>query len=118
MIDTIRTFSDCPYILGPIAFAISVNDGFQATLTQWITRYISVYLWLPVSDLFSSILARIQVLCCKGYSGAIRPHLRNPIAAIQCTYFYDNRYHRLLHHPHRIKLDYSGGRNGQYEPEY
>ncbi|MCS2592334.1 conjugative transposon protein TraJ [Bacteroides thetaiotaomicron] len=61
-------------ILGPIAFAISVYDGFQATLTQWITRYISVYLWLPVSDLFSSILARIQVLMLqKGYSGTIRP---------------------------------------------
>ena len=28
-------------------------------------RYISVYLWLPVSDLFSSILARIQVLMLK-----------------------------------------------------
>ena len=25
-------------------------------------RYISIYLWLPVSDLFSSVLARIQVL--------------------------------------------------------
>jgi conjugative transposon TraJ protein len=49
-------------MLGPIAFAISVYDGFQSTLTQWIARYISVYLWLPVSDLFSSILARIQVL--------------------------------------------------------
>ena len=63
MIDTIRTFFLIVLaILCPIAFAISVYDGFQATLTQWITRYISVYLWLPVSDLFSSILARIQVL--------------------------------------------------------
>ena len=63
MIDTIRTFFLIVLaILGPIAFAISVYDGFQATLTQWITRYISVYLWLPISDLFSSILARIQVL--------------------------------------------------------
>jgi conjugative transposon TraJ protein len=49
-------------ILGPIAFAISVYDGFQATMTQWITRYVAVYFWLPVSDLFSCILARIQVL--------------------------------------------------------
>jgi len=49
-------------ILGPLAFAISVWDGFQSTLTQWITRYISVYLWLPVSDLFSTILARLQSL--------------------------------------------------------
>ena len=63
VIDTIRTFYLIVLaILGPIAFAISVYDGFQSTLTQWITRYISVYLWLPVSDLFSSILARIQVL--------------------------------------------------------
>ena len=63
VIDTIRTFFLIVLsILGPIAFAISVYDAFQATLTQWITRYISVYLWLPVSDLFSSILARIQVL--------------------------------------------------------
>jgi conjugative transposon TraJ protein len=63
VIDTIRTFFLIVLaILGPIAFAISVYDGFQSTLTAWISRYISVYLWLPVSDLFSSILARIQVL--------------------------------------------------------
>ena len=63
VIDTIRTFFLIVLsILGPITFAISVYDGFQSTLTQWITRYISVYMWLPVSDLFSSVLARIQVL--------------------------------------------------------
>jgi len=63
VIDTIRTFFLIVLaILGPIAFAISVYDGFGSTLTQWISRYISVYLWLPVSDLFSSILARIEVL--------------------------------------------------------
>ncbi|MDR2764859.1 MAG: conjugative transposon protein TraJ [Tannerella sp.] len=63
VIDTIRTFFLIVLaILGPIAFAISVYDGFQSTLTAWISRYVSVYLWLPVSDLFSSILAKIQVL--------------------------------------------------------
>ncbi|HFK5537011.1 conjugative transposon protein TraJ [Elizabethkingia anophelis] len=63
VIDTIRTFFLIVLsILGPIAFAISVWDGFQSTLTQWLTRYISVYLWLPVSDMFSSMLARIQSL--------------------------------------------------------
>ena len=66
VIDTIRTFFLIVLaILGPIAFAISVYDGFQSTLTQWITRYISVYFWLPVSDLFSCILAKIQVLMLK-----------------------------------------------------
>ena len=59
VIDTIRVVLA---ILGPIAFAISVWDGFQSTLTQWICRYIQVYLWLPVSDMFSTILAKIQVL--------------------------------------------------------
>ncbi|MYY43967.1 conjugative transposon protein TraJ [Elizabethkingia anophelis] len=63
VIDTIRTFFLIVLsILGPIAFAISVWDGFQSTLTQWISRYIAVYLWLPVADLFSSMLAKIQVL--------------------------------------------------------
>ena len=64
--DTLRTFFLIVLsILGPIAFAISVWDGFQSTLTQWFTRYISIYLWLPVADLFSSMLAKIQELMLK-----------------------------------------------------
>ena len=59
VIDTLRTFF---LVVLPIAFAISVWDGFQSTLTQWICRYVQVYLWLPVSDMFSTILAKIQVL--------------------------------------------------------
>ena len=63
ILDTIRTFFLIVLsILGPLAFALSVYDGFQGTLTQWLTRYIGIYLWLPVSDLFSAVLARIQVL--------------------------------------------------------
>lgn len=63
IIDTIRTFYLIVLsILGPIAFAIAVYDGFQSTLTGWLSRYVSVYLWLPVSDLFSAMLAKIQTL--------------------------------------------------------
>lgn len=63
LIDTVRTFFLVVLsILGPVAFAFSVWDGFQSTLAQWFTRYISAYLWLPVSDLFSCMLAKIQVL--------------------------------------------------------
>lgn len=63
VIDTIRTFFLIVLsILGPLTFAISVWDGFQSTLTQWLTRYVSVYLWLPVADLFSAMLAKIQSL--------------------------------------------------------
>ena len=66
VVDTLRTFFLVALsILGPISFAISCWDGFQASLSQWFVRYISIYLWLPVSDLFSSVLARIQVLMLK-----------------------------------------------------
>ena len=62
-IDTLRTFFLVVLsILGPLAFALSVYDGFQSTLTAWISRYISVYLWLPVADLFSAVLSKIQAL--------------------------------------------------------
>ena len=60
-IDTLRTFFLVVLsILGPLAFALSVYDGFQSTLTNWISRYISIYLWLPISDLLSAILSKIQ----------------------------------------------------------
>lgn len=63
VIDTIRTFFLIVLsILGPLAFALSIFDGFQNTLIQWLARYISVYLWLPVADLFGAMLAKIQTL--------------------------------------------------------
>lgn len=63
VIDTIRTFFLIVLsILGPLTFALAIWSGFESTLTQWLTRYISVYLWLPVADLFSAMLARIQSL--------------------------------------------------------
>lgn len=63
VIDTIRTFFLIVLaVLGPIAFAISNFDGFQPTLVHWMGKYVSVYLWLPISDLFSAILSRVQTL--------------------------------------------------------
>ena len=38
------------------------QDSLTQVLLCYLVRYISIYLWLPVSDLFSSVLARIQVL--------------------------------------------------------
>lgn len=62
-VDTLRTFFLVVLsILGPLAFALSVYDGFQSTLTSWLSRYISVYLWLPVADLFSAVLSKIQAM--------------------------------------------------------
>lgn len=63
VVDTIRTFFLIVLsVLGPIAFAVSVFDGFQNTLVQWLARYISVYLWLPIADLLGAMLAKIQTL--------------------------------------------------------
>lgn len=66
-IDTLRTFFLVVLaILGPLSFALSIYDGFQSTLTNWISRYISVYLWLPVADIFSAVLSKIQALMLEG----------------------------------------------------
>lgn len=35
---------------------------FQNSLSMWLSKYISVYLWLPISDLFSAIIARLQTI--------------------------------------------------------
>lgn len=60
-INTIRTFYLIVLsILGPIVFGLAVFDGFQQSLIQWMARYINVFLWLPVSNVFGSILAKIQ----------------------------------------------------------
>jgi conjugative transposon TraJ protein len=60
-VNTIRTFYLIVLaILGPLVFGFAVFDGFQHTLTVWISRYISVFLWLPVANIFGSIIAKIQ----------------------------------------------------------
>lgn len=62
-VDTLRTFFLVVLsILGPLSFALSIYDGFQGTLTHWLSKYVCVYLWLPVADLFSAVMARIEVL--------------------------------------------------------
>lgn len=47
-------------ILGPISFGLAVFDGFQHTLVQWVARYLNVYLWLPVANVFGYIINVIQ----------------------------------------------------------
>jgi conjugative transposon TraJ protein len=60
-INTIRTFYLIVLaILGPLIIGISVFDGLQHTLTIWIARYINVFLWLPVANIFGSIIGKIQ----------------------------------------------------------
>ncbi len=63
VIDTLRTFFLIVLsILGPIVFGIAVWDGLSGSLTAWFSRYISVYLWLPVSSILTALLTKIQIL--------------------------------------------------------
>jgi conjugative transposon TraJ protein len=60
-INTIRTFYLVVLaILGPLVFGIAVFDGFQHTLTVWIARYLNIFLWLPVANIFGGVMSKIQ----------------------------------------------------------
>jgi conjugative transposon TraJ protein len=60
-INTIRTFYLIVLaILGPIVLGLSVFDGFQHTLTTWLAKYINVFLWLPVANIFGAIIGKVQ----------------------------------------------------------
>lgn len=60
-INTLRTFQLIVLaILGPLVLGIAVFDGFQHSLTAWVARYINVFLWLPVANIFGAIIGKIQ----------------------------------------------------------
>jgi conjugative transposon TraJ protein len=60
-INTLRTFQLIVLaILGPLVFGIAVFDGFQHTLAAWLAKYINVFLWLPVANIFGAIIGKIQ----------------------------------------------------------
>jgi conjugative transposon TraJ protein len=60
-INTIRTFYLIVLaILGPLVFGFAVFDGLQHTLTQWLARYINIFLWLPIANVFGSIIGKVQ----------------------------------------------------------
>lgn len=60
-INVVRTFMLIVLaILGPLVFGFAVFDGFQQTLTVWIARYVNIFLWLPIANIYGSILGKIQ----------------------------------------------------------
>jgi conjugative transposon TraJ protein len=63
VINTIRTFFLIILsIIGPISFGFAIWPGFEGTLTNWLSRYINTFLWLPVANIFGAITAKIEVL--------------------------------------------------------
>ncbi|RKR83346.1 conjugative transposon TraJ protein [Mucilaginibacter gracilis] len=60
-INTLRTFFLIVLaIIGPLVLGFSVFDGLQNSLVQWLARYINVFLWLPVANIFGSIIGKVQ----------------------------------------------------------
>jgi len=47
-------------ICGPLAFGFSLFDGLRFSLDNWLAKYLNVYLWLPVANIFGSIISQIQ----------------------------------------------------------
>lgn len=61
-INTIRTFQLLVLaILGPLVLGFSVFDVFHGSLRVWLAKYVHVFLWLPVANIFGAIIANIQV---------------------------------------------------------
>jgi conjugative transposon TraJ protein len=60
-INTLRTFFLIVLaILGPLVLGFAVYDGLQHTLSVWVARYINIFLWLPIANIFGAILGKIQ----------------------------------------------------------
>jgi conjugative transposon TraJ protein len=60
-IDAMRTFHLVILsLLGPFVLCLCMFDGFQHTLSIWLARYINIYLWLPIANLFGYLIGRIQ----------------------------------------------------------
>jgi len=60
-IDTVRVFYMIVLaVLGPLAFALCIFDGFTHIIRDWFARYLNVFLWLPVANLFGALISSIQ----------------------------------------------------------
>ncbi|MDB4926590.1 conjugative transposon protein TraJ [Mucilaginibacter sp.] len=60
-INTLRTFYLIVLaILGPLVFGFAVFDGLQNSLQQWVARYINIFLWLPIANIFGSVIGQVQ----------------------------------------------------------
>ncbi|MBO3272163.1 conjugative transposon protein TraJ [Hymenobacter defluvii] len=63
VLNTIRTFFLIILsIIGPLSFGFAVWPGFEGTLNNWIARYVNVFLWLPVANIFGAMIGKIQIM--------------------------------------------------------
>jgi hypothetical protein len=49
-------------LIGPIAFTLSIFPGYSSTLTNWISKYVSVLFWAPIIALADVFIGKILAL--------------------------------------------------------
>jgi len=47
-------------IVGPLVFGLSVYEPFRGALASWVAKYVHVFLWLPVCNIFGTIINQVQ----------------------------------------------------------
>jgi conjugative transposon TraJ protein len=47
-------------VVGPLALGLSVIDPFKEAFAAWVAKYIHVFLWLPVCNIFGAIINQVQ----------------------------------------------------------
>ncbi|MDR1225758.1 MAG: hypothetical protein LBK47_02520 [Prevotellaceae bacterium] len=48
-------------MLGPFAFALSLLPNFENSLTNWFSKYISIYLWAPIFNIINILLGNAEL---------------------------------------------------------
>lgn len=48
-------------IAGPLAFGIAIIPGFGGGIMKWLGYFITISLWVPVANIYASVLAHVQV---------------------------------------------------------
>ncbi|QHT70751.1 hypothetical protein GXP67_30935 [Rhodocytophaga rosea] len=63
IISSIRTFYLIMLvIIGPLALGFSIFPGFEGTFNSWLSRYVQIFMWLPIANILGTIISRFQAL--------------------------------------------------------
>lgn len=63
LVDVLRCFLlSVLSLLGPLSLALSIFPVFSGSFSSWLARYVQVFLYLPLADIFSLMLSRLQTL--------------------------------------------------------
>ncbi len=58
-------------ILGPLVFAISIFPGYKQGISQWIARFVCIYMWIPLFHLVDIFINTVTLEIGKAMVGQI-----------------------------------------------